>query len=192
VATLRSEARRFFGSKVGLSLTPKAGSFAVSAEGDRTLVRFVLTLAWRVPPTPRPAECGHVAPDGRWVEQPGLLEHRADVTAELTLDASARIVAYDEHPAPPRHLKVETTDPGVPAFRVLPGKPARLADPTAPLVASGTVVDDLGDAFTCSEGGETDTVRRVRVGGDVLWVLDSWRWDTGHNIVGEDLLVAAP
>jgi hypothetical protein len=78
------------------------------------------------------------------------------------------------------------------AFDTLPNTPARQLDtaPGALLVTDGSVVEDLGETFACGDGAsESDVLRRVRVQGRSVWLLASWTWNTGHDFVGEDVLV---
>ena len=192
VTELQAEARRFFRDKKNLSFAPKPGSLIVKSEGPRTRVQYGLTMAWKQGVSSAFKDCE--ASDRTRGESagPSTLEHKVDVQAELVLDETGRFVSYAERGTIPARLRVETRTEGVPAFLALPTQPARNEEPTAPLVPNGTVVEDVGDAFTCSFAGETDTVRKVRVKGRVVWLLSEWTWFTGRSYIGEELLRPLP
>ncbi|HET9934004.1 MAG TPA: hypothetical protein VFQ35_25045 [Polyangiaceae bacterium] len=192
VSKLQAEARRFFRDKKHLSFAPKAGSLLVNRETPRTRVQFVLTMAWSQNVSSAFKDCAASDPTLGGDSGPSTIAHKVDVHAELVLDESGRFVSYREIAVVAPRLKVETRSEGVPAFIALPNKPGRSEEPTAPLVPDGTIVEDMGDAFTCSLYGETDTVRKVRVNGKVIWLLAEWTWFTGHNYVGELLLRPVP
>ena len=121
--------------------------------------------------------------------------HEASVEAKLTLDAAQRFVAYEELAPIRKRLVVKTRSDGAVAFPSMPTQPARWVEPpaTAKILRDGTVVEDLGDSFTCGvESSEVDTVRKVRVDGQTAWLLERCLYNTGHNFVGEDVLVAVP
>jgi hypothetical protein len=192
VPALQAEARRFFRDKKGLAFTPKAGTFVVKHEGTRSRVEFELGIAWRQSMSESYKECDRQDVVRGIGPGPSAIEHKVDVHAELVLDERLRFVSYAELGMLSKKLQVKTRDEPLPAFVSIPTRPARAEDSTATPVASGTLVEDLGDRFTCSQGGETDTLRKVRVDGAVVWLLEEWTWDTGHNFVGEVLLVPAP
>lgn len=193
-AELVRAARAFYADKTHIALTPEAASLQVTDSAGKRLASFVLKLEWSTQPPAAAAGCGYLDDCMQW--HPGsLIEHRARVSVKLTLDAAERFVAYEEQLPIRRQLLVNTRGDGLTAFPSLPVGPARQIEPppAAKLLNDGTLVEDLGDTFTCGlSSAEVDTVRRVRAGNATVWLLDHWVYDTGHNFVGDDLLVAAP
>ncbi len=194
VDDLVSSACSFYRDRHHVKLTVDPASVASREQGGRTFVSFVVTMAWSQPAPASARACGHVDDSMQW-HAGSSIDHKAAVNAEMTLDASGKFVAYDEHGLKTRHMVVKSGGDPLKAYAYLPGQPARNLEEDAggSLVPDGTVVDDLGDSFTCAqEGAEIDTVEKVRFGGRDVWLLSSWAASTGHSFVGEDVLVPAP
>ena len=191
---LVKEARSFYADKSRVALKVRAGSVQTRYAGDRTTATFVLSMAWSRRPPPAARACGHLDADQGWVAS-STIDRQVDVNAEMTLNAAGRFVAYDEHGLVPVHLRAKAFGDPLRAFASMPAEPARDADEDTSVasIPDGTVVDDLGESFTCGlSAGEVDTVEKVRFQGREVWVLSGWMFDTGHSYVGTDTLVAAP
>jgi hypothetical protein len=188
------QARSFYANKTRVALTPKPGSLEARPRGERVVISFVLSLQWSIQPPAAAAGCIYLDDHMGWQPHP-TIDRRVEALATLTLDAAGRFVAYQEAPAPVRKLQGKTRGLELQAFAELPTVPARWVEPlTGPtMIADGTLVDDLGETFSCGDGNnESDVVRKVRLNGRIFWLLASWAWNTGHNYVGEDVLVPAP
>jgi hypothetical protein len=193
VDDLIKQARAFYADKRRVALHVEEKSVVVRAEGDRWVAAFLLTMAWSRTPPAAARDCGH--PDDNMRLLPSsTIDRRVSVHAEMALDGAGRFVAYDEHGVVIPHLRVAKDAGSLIAFAAMPTTPARalVADDAGALVAPGTVVDDLGETFTCGTPGEIDTVRKVRTGGRDVWLLDHWAFDTGRSFVGADSLEPAP
>jgi hypothetical protein len=104
------------------------------------------------------------------------------------------MVSYEELSIARPNLRVATRGDQLQAFSSLPTMPARLvaSDATSATVADGTIVEDLGESFTCGlNQAEVDTVRKVKLDGHAVWLLADWVYDTGHSFVGDTVLVPA-
>ena len=187
-------AKAFYASKADVSLVPKAGSITLTNDGERRIASFVLTMRWSVKPPAAAAACGYLDNSMTW--RPNSRIHRqVDVTTRIVFNGDARIVSYEELSVAAPRLRVENRGDDLEAFASLPTGPARFIDanPTAARVPNGTIVEDLGESFTCGlNQTEVDTVRKVRFNGAPIWLLADWTYDTGHNFVGETLLVPVP
>lgn len=191
VGELLRTAKSFYAKKADVSLVLKAGSITLTTEGVRRIASFVLTMRWTVKPPAAAAACGFLDDSMTW--RPNSRIHRqVDVTARMIFNGDARIVTYEELSVAAPRLRVENRGDDLEAFASLPTGPARFLDanPSATRVPNGTIVEDLGESFTCGlNQTEVDTVRKVRLNGAPIWLLADWTYDTGHNFVGETLLV---
>lgn len=184
-------ARAFYASKADVSLVPKAGSVTLTNDGERRIASFMLTMRWSVKPPAAAAGCGYLDDSMTWRAN-SRIHRQVDVTARITFNEAARIVTYEELSVAAPRLRVENRGDDLEAFASLPTSPARFIDanPSATRVPNGTIVEDLGESFTCGlNQTEVDTVRKVRLNGAAVWLLADWTYDTGHNFVGETLLV---
>jgi hypothetical protein len=192
-AELARIAKEFYAEKAQVSVLPNPGSVVVKSEGPRVTASLVLTLRWSVPPPPAAAACGYLDDSMTWRPH-SRIARRVEVTARIAFDDAARIVSYEETPLALPRLRVATRGDALQAFSSLPITPARLleAGPTSVLAPDGTLVEDLGETFTCGlDQTEVDTVRKVRLQGRTVWLLADWTYDTGHNFVGDTPLVPA-
>lgn len=189
---LARAARVFYADKKRVSLAPRPGSLTVTNEGQRAVASFILALRWSYPPPAAAAACGYLDESMSWRPH-SLIARHVEVTARITFDADAKIVVYEEAPlAPPPLLRVATRGDALLAFAALPTVPARAIEgsATSQQVPDGTIVEDLGETFICGlDQTEVDTVRKVRLQGRTIWLLADWTYDTGHNFVGDTLLV---
>lgn len=184
-------AKAFYANKTRVSLLPKPGTVAVTNEGGRSVASFVLTLRWSYQPPPAAAACGYLDDSMTWRPH-SLIARSVEVAARLGFDADKRIVNYEEAPVAGPPLRVATRGDGLAAFSSMPTEPARFIDPepNAAQLLDGTIVEDLGETFTCGlNQTEVDTVRKVRFQGRAFWLLSDWVYDTGHNFVGDTPLV---
>lgn len=184
-------AKEFYATKTQVSLVPKPGSLTVTNEGGRLAASLVLTMRWSVEPPAAAASCGFLDDSMTWRPH-SRIARRVEVTARIGIDAAARFVTYEELPGALPRLRVASRSDGVQAFSSLPTGPVRLVDagPASVLVPDGTVVEDLGETFTCGlDQTEVDTVRKVKLNGRAVWMLADWTYDTGHSFVGDTPLV---
>lgn len=191
VSDLVRTAKAFYASKTDVSLVPKAGSVTLTKEGDRRIASFVLTMRWSVKPPAAAAACGYLDDSMKWRPN-SRIARQVDATARIGFNGDARIVTYEELSVAAPRLRIENRGDDLEAFSTLPTEPVRFmaANPSATRVPNGTIVEDLGESFTCGlNQTEVDTVRKVRLNGAPIWLLADWTYDTGHNFVGETLLV---
>lgn len=189
---LAKVAKAFYANKTQVSLLPKPGTVVVKNEGGRSVASFVLTLRWSYPPPPAAAACGYLDASMTWRPH-SLIARNVDVTARVGFDADRRIVSYEEAPLVAPRLRVATRGDALTAFTSMPTEPARFIEPEANAAQfpDGTIVEDLGESFTCGlDQTEVDTVRKVRFQDRTFWLLADWTYDTGHNFVGDTPLVA--
>ncbi len=194
VGALVRSARQFYADKDAIAIEPEVASTRVQNVAGRKRVSLKLTMSWTTKPDSAAKDCGTLDANMEW-QAGSVVAHRMQAMATLTLDESGRFVAYDEVPDKPILLRVKYHGDPLPAFIALPIGPAR-TDPgvtAAFTIADGTLVEDLGDEFTCGlNASEVDAVRRVRYRGQKVWLLKQWTYFTGHNFVGEDTLVPSP
>jgi hypothetical protein len=186
VETLVRQAKAFYGQKKRIALAPNRATIRLRADGDRTVAMFVLRMGWSQEPPLAQRACASF--DDAMHLQPGsMIQRSVSVNAEMTVDAGGHFVAYVEHGTVPVRYRVTSMGDPLVGFSTLPVGPARNAavPPAALYVGSGTLVDDEGESFTCGEGSEVDTVRKVRVSGQPVWLLSDWASNTGRSWVGE-------
>ena len=192
-AELARIAKEFYANKTQVSMVPKPGSVVVRHGGGRATATFVMTVRWHEEPPPAAAACGYLDDSMTWRPR-SLIARHVEITARIGFDADGHIVTYEEGEVALPHLRVASRGDDLQAFSSLPTSPARLieGDPTFVHVPNGTIVEDLGELFTCGlDQTEVDTVRKVRLNGRSMWLLAEWVYDTGHNFVGDTLLVPA-
>lgn len=190
---LAKVAKAFYANKTQVSLLPKPGTLMVKLEGGRLLASFVLSLRWSYPPPTAAAACGYLDASMTWRPH-SLIARNVEVTARIGFDANQRIASYEEAPLVGPRLRVATRGDALTAFTRMPTEPARFIEPQANAVQlpDGTIVEDLGESFTCGlNQTEVDTVRKVRFQDRTFWLLADWTYDTGHNFVGDTPLVPA-
>jgi hypothetical protein len=189
-STLSAQLRRYYAEKAHLKLIVVPQSLKVRVDGNSLVTTFRLKQSWSQKPPHDARKCGSIDESTMQWQPNSVIVHSAEVEIELRLDASNRFVSYEEHEMNPR-LKVVSRGQTLVAFETLPSSPARLIELPQPHVEvkDGTVVEDLGESFTCAlDLNESDTIRKIRWDGRSVWILSDWLYNTGHNFVGDTLL----